>query len=172
MEPDPAASAPATAPSPSAVQQVLDRLSRTPTDTTVVLRLNPPLLGAVTLRIVADGGQRIHLRVQAERPEVASALEAGWGQLAGALRARGLTPQSFTVAVANPVAGESTIPAAIQLNAAQLDTQTATTGGDASDGRPAPGSASRQRGAVAGSPHATEDAVLSIESPHYLDRWL
>lgn len=102
----PGASAPAdltqTVPA-QVIQQLLEQPPRA--NTTVVLRLDPPLLGSVVLRVVAGDGNRIRLHFGVDDPSVGDALVGGLGRLESALRAQGLSPQGLSVSLNNTQLG-------------------------------------------------------------------
>jgi hypothetical protein len=77
------------------VQQIL---TNPPTvGTTVVMRLDPPALGSVVLRVMAGEGKRIRLHFDAEDPIVRDALTNSLDELARTLRAHGLSPEGISV---------------------------------------------------------------------------
>lgn len=82
--------------------QVLQQIAAQPLalGTTVVIRLDPPLLGNVVLRVVAGDGKRIRLHFQVDEPEVGDALASSLGKLESALRAQGLNPEGLSVGLA------------------------------------------------------------------------
>lgn len=80
---------------PSQILPLLDRLPQN--GAALVLRLDPPTLGTVVLRVVAGEGRRVRLHFQVEDSAVGNALADGWDQLEAALRAQGLLPEGFTV---------------------------------------------------------------------------
>ncbi|HLH28002.1 MAG TPA: flagellar hook-length control protein FliK [Acidimicrobiales bacterium] len=85
------------------IQQLIERPPRP--NTTVVLRLDPPLLGSVVLRVIAGDGNRIRLHFGVDDPRVGDALTAGLGRLESALRAQGLSPQGLSVGLNNTQLG-------------------------------------------------------------------
>ena len=87
--------------------QVIQQLLQPPprANTTVVLRLDPPMLGSVVLRVVAGGGNRIRLHFEVDDPSVGDALTGGLGRLESALRAQGLSPEGLSVGLNNTQLG-------------------------------------------------------------------
>lgn len=68
-----------------------------PVGTTVVMQLDPPLLGSVLLRVVANQSGRIQLHFRVEDPAVRDALASSRPQIESALLAQGLSPSGFSV---------------------------------------------------------------------------
>ena len=78
--------------------QVVRLLNQQPTNgTAVVMRLDPPTLGSVVLRIVSVDGQRVRVHFRVDDPVVRDTLADQWHQLETALVARGLVPDGFSV---------------------------------------------------------------------------
>jgi hypothetical protein len=68
-----------------------------PAETTVVLRLEPPLLGSVVLRVVASDSGRIQLHFRVDDPAVRDALASHRQGIESVLLAQGLSPAGFSV---------------------------------------------------------------------------
>ena len=85
------------------IQQLIEQPPRP--NTTVVLRLDPPMLGSVVLRVVAGGGNRIRLHFGVDDPSVGDALTGGLARLESALRAQGLSPEGLSVGLNNTQLG-------------------------------------------------------------------
>jgi len=65
----------------------------------VVLRLDPPTLGKVLVRIEKGDGAQIQIHFRVEDRAVRDALVSGWSQLDRALRAEGFTPANASVEI-------------------------------------------------------------------------
>ncbi len=89
----------AAADAPRQVAEVIAHTGGLGMSGAVVVHLNPPNLGRVTLRISASEGHQLRVHLKVERESVREALAADWGQVDTALRAHGLSPDAVSIDV-------------------------------------------------------------------------
>lgn len=98
----PAATTPTSVPPEiirSVPAQVLQQLAGTQLQAgmTLVMQLDPPLLGKVLLRVSSGKGGRIRLHFQVDDATVGDALAGSLDQLTNALRAEGVSPEGVSI---------------------------------------------------------------------------
>lgn len=96
-----AASLAATVPA-QVLRQLSEHLAGNRGETRLVMHLEPPQLGRLTVRLVATEGERVRLHFRVEHAGAGEALTAAGRQIEEVLRAHGLSPDGFSVELASP----------------------------------------------------------------------